>query len=325
MVLVFLGVAASAPAQKPRLVERDLLIPSRSGRVLGATLTLPATPHGPVGVAVVLNGSGPHFRDGNRNPADTYRPFKEIAAALSARGIATLRLDDRGVGQSTGDGDAATGDDAADDAHVAVEWLRRQPEIAAERVAVIGHSFGGGVAPIVAVADQRIAAVVLMAGPARNFRETMRYQHQYRIEHDPTVPIGRRAVVLDSLMGVQEQNVAASVQQWRQWSQDRDPLVTARRVRCPVLILHGMTDRAVSPEDAQSLTAAIRAGGNRAVTMRMFPNVNHHFQVDTLGATDGYDRLATPHLAAPVLDTLATWLERTLTAIPGRPRAAQNR
>ncbi len=133
---------------------------------------------------------------------------------------------------------------------------------------------------MVAAADPAVAALVLLAGPARPFRETMRYQHRYRIENDPAIAAADRDAALAEAMRQQEANVAASTEAWRRSIQDRDPLPTARRLRMPVLILHGLTDRAVDPEDARLLERAIREGGNRRVERRLFPGVNHHFQRD---------------------------------------------
>jgi dipeptidyl aminopeptidase/acylaminoacyl peptidase len=313
--LLSAGLLALAPANEAR--EEDVFIAGRDGRRLAGTLTLPETGAPPFPVAVSLTGSGLHYRDGNRTPSHPYRPFREIAQALSRKGVAMLRLDDRGIGGSTGDGNAATGDDVADDARVAVEWLRSRRDIDPARVALIGHSFGGSVAPIVAADDPRIAALVLMGAPAVSFRETMRYQHAYDIEHDASIPPGRRAAVLEQRMAQQERNVAASTENWRPWSQDRDPLPTARRVRCPVLILQGLTDRAVSPDEARTLDRVMREAGNARVTLRLFENLNHHFNVDPVGATDGYDRLPTQARAPVFLQTLAGWLSQTLASRAG--------
>jgi len=292
--------------------EEQATIPAPGGRVLAGTLTLPTSRKAPFPIAVALTGSGAHFRDGNRTPDHPYRPFRQIAAALAGRGVAMLRLDDRGVGGSTGDAAAATGDDTADDARTAVAWLRGRADVDPARVALIGHSFGGEVAPILAAEDPRLAVLVLMGAPARNFRETMRYQHRYRIENDPAIAPERRAAALEDAMRQQELNVVASVEKWRQWSQDRDPLPTARRVRCPVLILQGLTDRAVPPDDARLLEQAIRGGGNQRVTVRFFETVNHHFQRDPVGAREGYDRLPTQDLAPEFLEAISEWLARKL-------------
>ncbi len=309
------AVFAALPASASR--EQEVVIAGRSSRSLAGTLTLPSIGAAPFPVAVSLTGSGLHYRDGNRRPEHPYRPFREIAGALAERGVAMLRLDDRGVGGSTGDGNAATGDDIADDARVAIAWLRERKEIDPARIALIGHSFGGEVAPMVAAEDPSVAALVLMGAPAVSFRETMRYQHRYDIERDASIPPERRAAVLEERMARQERNVAASVEKWRPWSQDRDPLPTARRVRCPALILQGLTDRAVSPEEARTLDRVLRESGNSRVTLRLFDNLNHHFNLDPVGATDGYDRLESQALAPEFLDTLSSWLARTLEVRPG--------
>jgi len=309
------AVLAALPAAPWR--EQEVVIAGGSGRSLAGTLTLPSTGAPPFAVAVSLIGSGLHYRDGNRRPEHPYRPFREIAGALAERGVAMLRLDDRGVGGSTGDGNAATGDDIADDTRVAITWLRGRKDIDPARVALIGHSFGGTVAPMVAAEDPSVAALVLMGAPAVSFRETMRYQHRYDIERDASIARERKAAALEERMARQERNVAASVEKWRPWSQDRDPLPTARRVRCPVLILQGLTDRAVSPEEARTLERVMRDAGNPRVTLRLFENLNHHFNLDPVGATDGYDRLVSQVLATEFLDTLSSWLARTLEAQPG--------
>lgn len=169
--------------------------------------------------------------------------------------------------------------------------------------------------------DSRVAALVLMGAPARSFRETMRYQHRYRIDNDPTVAPERRAAALAEAMRQQDANAAASVEKWRQWAQDRDPLPTARRVRCPVFILQGLTDRAVPPEDAALLEEAIRQSGNSSVSVRFFDSVNHHFQHDPVGAREGYDRLPNQDVVPDVLEAISDWLAQTLSAAIASPIA----
>src|SRR5687767_130357 len=134
---------------------------------LGGTLTLPGRGRAPFPAVATLTGSGAHHRDGNRTPEHPYRPFRDIADALAGCGIATLRLDDRGVGASAGDANAARAEDTAADAQAALRFLRARPDIAARRVGLIGHSYGGEIAPMVAAEDPSVAAVVLLAGPAR--------------------------------------------------------------------------------------------------------------------------------------------------------------
>ena len=119
----------------------EVVVPGPAGPLAG-TLTLPAG-RGPFPAVVTATGSGAHFRDGNRTPEHPYRPFRHIADALAACGVATLRLDDRGVGGSAGNADAATAEDTAADTAAAVRFLRARKDVDPKRVGLIGHSYGG--------------------------------------------------------------------------------------------------------------------------------------------------------------------------------------
>jgi hypothetical protein len=301
---------ATGASPSPGIARTEAVnVPGPAGR-LGGTLTVPATAVGAVPAVVTLTGSGAHFRDGNRTPGGAYRPFKEIAERLATCGIATLRLDDRGVGESDGHANAATATDTAADAEAALRYLRTRPGIDAVRLGGVGHSYGAEIAPMVAAADPSVGAVVLLGAPARSFRETMRYQWQYRIAHDPAIAPDEKDNALADAMRQQDVNVRMSTEAWRQSIQDLDPLPVARKLGMPVLILHGLTDRAVDPDDARLLERAIRESGNSRVELHFFTGVNHHFQDDPIGATDGYAQLPTQALTPAVLDTLCLWFRK---------------
>ncbi|MDB5438063.1 MAG: putative lipoprotein, partial [Caulobacteraceae bacterium] len=63
-----------------------------------------------------------------------------LADALTRRGVAVLRLDDRGVGGSARGGPNDTDRDFATDTEAALTWLRTQPDIDKTRLGLIGHS-----------------------------------------------------------------------------------------------------------------------------------------------------------------------------------------
>jgi uncharacterized protein len=130
--------------------------------MLAGTLTLPEgdAPHPAV---VLVTGSGPQNRD---EEIFGFKPFKIIADHLTRAGIAVLRYDDRGVGGSTGASVDATTADFADDALAAVALLAARPEIDPARIGIFGHSEGGIVAPIAATKSDRVAFIVLLAGPS---------------------------------------------------------------------------------------------------------------------------------------------------------------
>jgi len=139
---------------------------------LAGTLTLPHG-EGPHPAVVLISGSGPQNRDQEIDFVPGYRPFKWIAEHLSARGIAVLRHDDRGVGASTGDFASATTADFALDAEAAVSYLVSRPDIDPGRVGLLGHSEGGLVAAMIAARNAYVAFAISMAGTAVSGYETI--------------------------------------------------------------------------------------------------------------------------------------------------------
>ena len=151
---------AEDEAPKPFL-EKEVTF--QNGEItLAGTLTLPRTP-GPHPAAVMITGSGPQNRD---EEIVGFRPFRHIAEHLSARGLAVLRYDDRGVGGSSGNTQQATSADFAADAEAALRLLAGRTDIDGSRIGLIGHSEGGMVAPLAASRTSGIAFLVLLAGTA---------------------------------------------------------------------------------------------------------------------------------------------------------------
>lgn len=147
----------------------EVTVESVPGVRLAGTLTIPPG-QGPHPAVVLVSGSGPQDRD---ETLMSHKPFLVLADHLSRNGIAVLRLDDRGVGQSTGSFAGATSEDFAKDATAAVRWLRARAEVADDRVGIIGHSEGGMIAPMVASNTPEVAFIVLLAGPGIPSRELL--------------------------------------------------------------------------------------------------------------------------------------------------------
>jgi fermentation-respiration switch protein FrsA (DUF1100 family) len=123
---------------------------------------------------------------------------------------------------------------------------------------------------------------------------------------------------MDSMKAINDplrEQQAAQVPWVRFWM-DFDPAPTLRRVRVPALVLQGGTDWQVAPEQADAIAAALREGGNRDVTVRLFPGLNHLFLADPAGTPDPstYAALPSKQVPAEVLGTLADWLAERLHA-----------
>lgn len=130
---------------------------------LAGTLTVPSG-DARAPALLLISGSGPQDRN---EEVFGHRPLFVIADHLTRAGYAVLRVDDRGVGGSTGSDAQATYRDLVGDALAAVALLRAHPRVDPERIGVLGHSQGGRLAPqAVLAADGDIAFAILLAGPA---------------------------------------------------------------------------------------------------------------------------------------------------------------
>jgi alpha/beta superfamily hydrolase len=139
----------------------------------GATITIPKG-RGPFPSAVLITGSGPQNRD---EEIFEHRPFAVIADDLTKNGFVILRVDDRGVGKSTGNFNIATSEDFANDVNVAIDYLKSRPEVDAKRIGLIGHSEGGMIAPMVATQRNDIDYIVLLAAPGIKIDQLMAEQN----------------------------------------------------------------------------------------------------------------------------------------------------
>jgi hypothetical protein len=142
-------------------IEEEVIYENKDAEItLAGTLTLPSGDT-PFPVVLLITGSGPQDRN---ETIYNHRPFLVLADYLTRQGIAVLRVDDRGVGESTGDFSQATSEDFASDVLAGVEYLKTIKEIDHKKIGLIGHSEGGIIAPMVAVKSPDVAFIVLMAG-----------------------------------------------------------------------------------------------------------------------------------------------------------------
>src|SRR5262245_34034673 len=127
---------------------------------LAGTLTIPKG-NGPFPAVIMITGSGPQDRD---ETIFGHKPFLVWADYLTRQGIAVLRVDDRGVGKSTGKQQGSTSADFADDVEAGIEFLKTWKAVDPRRIGLIGHSEGGIIAPMVATRSKDVAFIVLLAG-----------------------------------------------------------------------------------------------------------------------------------------------------------------
>jgi hypothetical protein len=319
--------------------------PAAPGVTLAGTLTLPRG-KGPFPAAVLITGSGGQDRD---ESLFGHRPFRVLADHLTKQGIAVLRLDDRGVGGSAGKQAGATSEDFASDIVAGVDWLAKRPDIARKRIGLVGHSEGGIIAPLVTSKRSDIGFVVLLAGPGLRGDSLMVLQNlairrpyvssEELLQREiavlrlvyAAVVAGDSVTVAAQVRNLVDAQVAsmggaqqssgdrdriaegATRQLWSPWFRyflGHDPAPDLRRVRCPVLALNGDRDAQVVPkENLAGIEGALRAGGNKDVTLLTLPGLNHLFQTCKTCTVGEYGSLEET-FAPSALETVSTWIRK---------------
>ncbi|MCI4671369.1 MAG: alpha/beta hydrolase [Bacteroidia bacterium] len=145
---------------------------------LAGTLTTPEG-KGPFPTVILITGSGPQDRD---ETIFEHKPFWVIADAFSRNGIAVLRMDDRGIGESEGDFKSATSKDFARDIQSGIEFLKTRSEVDQSKIGLVGHSEGGLIAPMVASIESSVSYIVMLAGPGLPGDEILITQQEAYLE-----------------------------------------------------------------------------------------------------------------------------------------------
>jgi dienelactone hydrolase len=303
----------SAPPGAPYTAD-NVKVSTPAGFALGGTLTKPKAGSARFPAVITITGSGQQDRDEFIPIAGGIRLFRELADTLSRRGIAVLRLDDRGLGESGGDASGATTADFADDIRAAVAYLRTRADIDPNRIALAGHSEGGIIAPMIAATDPRIHAIVILAGTSERGIEISMGQNKYIVDHNPSLTQAQR----DSILAAARVTLDPEKQKmpWLKFFMGYDPAIALKKVRIPTLYIQGETDQQVPAAQAEMGAALIRSNGNKDVTVRLFPATNHVFVPDSTGDITKYDKLTSNKVRREVLGAIADWLALKLDASP---------
>ncbi len=294
-------VPTPVPLPPARYTSRDVSVTADDGVTLAGTLTIPSAAARPLPRFVFVHGSGCIDRDETIGPN---KIFAQLANRLSNDGYAVLRYDKRSCGKSGGA--FATRNRLIADARAVIAYLRAQPGIDPRRIFVFGHSEGGELAPSIAIADGRLAGIVLLAPPALGLDQIIMQQTLRTATAANRATIERKEhAELDAIASGKK---AGSYNDWLRSSFGIDPAALIAKVPCPILILQGGKDIQVLAGDTPRLVNAARAA-NRRVTLVMLPNDDHLFIELAPGATSSGGEYFTPAYLDPALFTaIESWL-----------------
>ena len=316
-----------APPSGAPYVAEETRIVAEAGHVLAGTLTLPTDVEPPLPAVVLITGSKAQNRDHvatNRKPFSAYRPFRQIADALSRRGIAVLRMDDRGIGCSGGGPLVqVTMSERADDTRAGLELLASRPDIDPRRLGLLGLSEGANIAMLIASTDPSIKAIVTLAGTATPGWDVYVSQQWHLARNDIFTDRERErlaaGVDVETVLAERTRRFRRDVARgkwgpwWRQFL-EVDPSVYARGVSSPALVLHGDRDSNVPVAHAEMIAAAMRAGGNEDVTVEILAGHNHLLLEDPDGFFRRYRELLnhTNQISEDILTRITDWLVQRL-------------
>lgn len=309
---------------------------------LAGTLSMPQQT-GAYPAVILITGSGAQNRD---EELLGHKPFLIISDYLTRQGIAVLRYDDRGYAKSTGNFKTATSLDFASDVESAIAYLKTRKEIkqiglighseggliapvvAAKNkdVAFIVMLAGPGIrgdkllllqteliTRVEGTPDSTIARINTINKGAFDIivnnendsiikKDLVAYYHKYAADHPAEVPAGTTP----------EQFVAANLKEvmnpwpWLKFFLQYDPVTSLKKVRCPVLALNGEKDLQVPPkEDLGSIKNALK--GNKDVTVKEYPGLNHLFQECKTGSPSEYAGIEQT-ISPVVLEDISKWI-----------------
>ena len=322
-------------------VESQEVVISSNNITLGATLTMPANRRGKIPGVLLIPGSGPQNRDETFGLLNA--TFRELALFLSKNGFVVLRYDKRGVGKSTGIFTESGLYDFAEDAENAYLYLRTLPEIDSSKIFLLGHSYGGKVATIVASRHQEIAGLILLACVASKEPDNLLRQHRF-IANARGMDLDEKTKYFKELedwfSGVRENKYknyedyfsAGGLSErlkklmrinplppvWLRQAMEYDQLRTLSKIKVPILILAGDADWLVPPSETKLLEKVLQQSDHPDYTVKIFSNLDHRFtrvksMEDSFNSMTSIKYLFKRHsIDSLVLDTLLEWMRSKL-------------
>ncbi|MGV3632157.1 MAG: alpha/beta hydrolase family protein [Bacteroidota bacterium] len=310
---------------------------------LAGTLTLPKG-KGPFPAVVLVTGSGAQ----NRNEEIlNHKPFLVLSDYLTRNGIAVLRYDDRGVGQSGGKFEGSTTSDFAYDAQAAYNFLSKTKKINRKRIGIIGHSEGAMVAPMVAASDSTVKFIVLLAGPGVPIDQLMLKQTEVTSrfagisEEEIAISLELNRKFYDILLNEQNDDKAKEkieqivrehqnsmpseiskqisdelpqltktmLSPWFRYFINFNPEHFLRQINCPVLAINGSKDCQVSAiENLDGIRKSVKVTNNKNVYTYIMPGLNHLMQHCETGSVNEYIKIEET-FSEEVMKIMADWIK----------------
>ncbi|RZJ00531.1 MAG: alpha/beta fold hydrolase [Brevundimonas sp.] len=311
MAALLSATPALAQQELPAHRQVPLMATAPAGHVIAGEVLLPdGATSSPV--VLLISGTGRQSRD-FAGFDGRYRPHRDLAQALLARGIGVIRFDERNTGESTGDHRTASGRDLREDAWLAFEQARAVPGVDPAHMFIFGGSEGAVFAMQLAAEKEGVAGIAIAGAPFRSGRdmswdqiqaENPRKEGESEEDHRARV---EKAYDEDIAFQKSRPSLADML--------DYNGGLTAAAVHRPVLIIEGAEDWQVRAPAGFLLETTMRSSGNAEVQRAVFPGVGHLLTPNPVGVVD-YDQLQDFRLDPRVTTRLADWILQVSASSP---------
>ena len=303
LILLFLVIPFFSLSQ-----EEEITLKTKTGDIKGSLL-VPSNSE-KVSVVLIISGSGPTDRNGN-NPNMTNNSLMMLANELKKNGIASLRFDKRGIGESTSSGMQESDlrfENYVNDVKGWVDLLKESNKFS--KIIVLGHSEGSLIG-MIASQKAEVEKFISVAGAGNSAGDIIREQ----LKAQPAVVLNQSLPIIEKLEnGEREENVPQmlyalfrpSVQPYMISWFKYDPQIEIAKLNKPVLIVQGTTDIQVSVLDADKLASA-----NNKAQKQIIEGMNHilkEAEMDRLKNIQTYSMPDLP-LKKPLIEIIVKFIE----------------
>ena len=303
LILLFLVIPFFSLSQ-----EEEITLKTKTGDIKGSLL-VPSNSE-KVSVVLIISGSGPTDRNGN-NPNMTNNSLMMLANELKKNGIASLRFDKRGIGESSSSGMQESDlrfENYVNDVKGWVDLLKESNKFS--KIIVLGHSEGSLIG-MIASQKAEVEKFISVAGAGNSAGDIIREQ----LKAQPAVVLNQSLPIIEKLEnGEREENVPQmlyalfrpSVQPYMISWFKYDPQIEIAKLNKPVLIVQGTTDIQVSVLDADKLASA-----NNKAQKQIIEGMNHILKeadMDRLKNIQTYSMPDLP-LKKPLIEIIVKFIE----------------
>lgn len=294
-----------------------------NGMDIAGTLTLPAS-YGSFPAVLLVTGSGQVDRNENHKKMKL-NAFYEISHFLAQNGIASLKYDKRGVGESEGNYWGTGFYDHVQDTLAALKYLQEHKNIQSEKVFILGHSEGAFIATRLAGIGTQMAGIILLSGAAQSGEDVLKWQAGEIVKGIK----GFNGWLINKLhIDVQKKQqksideIKKSKKDWyrkaliakinAKWLREfmaYNPVVDMLKITIPVLAITGSKDIQVNPADLEEMAKIVKS----SFESHIIENMTHILRIeDGEASISKYKEELKKPIVPELLELILQWLEKRI-------------